>query len=96
MTDDVNDTALQLATLELLLVALDPAAPPDTFNATILAMLEPVEVDGRLYVDADQLRRVLNEAVAEARSLLPEQDAEAERAVDEAFEEIAERGDKIN
>ena len=47
MTDDINDTALRLATLELLLVALDPAAPPDTFNATILAMLEPVEVDGR-------------------------------------------------
>ena len=95
MTDDINDSALRLATLELLLIALDPAAPPDTFNATVLALLDPVEVDGRPYVDADQLRRVLTEAVAASRSLLPEQPAEIEQAIDEAFEEIAEHVDRI-
>ena len=94
-TDDVNDTALRLAALELLIVALDPAAPADTFNNTILALLDPVEVDGRPYVDADQLRRVLNEAVAASRSLLPEQPTEVERAIDEAYDAIADEVERL-
>jgi hypothetical protein len=69
MTDDVDDTELRIAALQLLLAALSPDAD-DTkeFTRTILNMLEPVRAqDGRVYVDVDRLRFVLQGAVANAK-----------------------------
>ena len=64
-----DDLALRLATLELLLAMLDPAAPPpDEYTAAVVAALDPVTTeDGRTYVDVGKLRDILNSAVAEAR-----------------------------
>ena len=92
-----DEEPLRLAALQRLLCALDPIAPPpDEYTAAVLAALDPVEVDGRIYIGVGKLREILEAAVAEARSLLPEQDPEVEEAIDEGFDRIAERGDKIN
>lgn len=87
MTDD---TATRLAALDLMLCALDPDHPRAGFTDAVTRLLEPIYgEDGRTYVDQRQLRRILAAAVDELRTLFPEQDAETERAIDEAFEEIA-------
>ena len=97
-TDDADDEAtMRLATLSLLLGMLDPAAPqPDECSAAVLAALGPVVTkDGQTFVELGKLREMLESAIAELRALMPEQDAEVEQAIDEAFEEIAEHVDRI-
>ena len=97
-TDDTYDeTTLRLATLSLLLGMLDPAAPqPDECNAAVLAALGPVVAeDGRTFVDVNKLREMLESAIAELRALMPEQDAETERAIDAGFEAIGDEVDRL-
>ena len=97
-TDDADaEATMRLATLSLLLGMLDPAAPqPDECNAAVLAALGPVVAeDGRTFVELGKLRGMLESAIAELRALMPEQPAEVEQAIDEAFEEIAEHVDRI-
>ena len=95
--DSTDEQGLRLAALQLLLAALSPDADDtNEFTRTVLNMLEPVrDQNGRVYVDVERLRFVLNESVAEARSLLPEQDPAVEQAIDEGFEEIAEHVDRL-
>ena len=96
MTDDINDTALRLATLELLLAALDPNADDTEFVRVVSNMLEPIVAeDGTVWVDAGRLRDILQGAVAEARALLPEQLPEVEQAIDAGFEAIADEVDRL-
>ena len=69
--DSTDELALRLAALQLLLAALSPTADDtNEFTRTVLGMLEPVrDQNGRVYVDVDRLRFVLQESVAEARRL---------------------------
>jgi hypothetical protein len=93
MLDD--EEPLRLAALQLLLCALDPIAPPDAFTGAALKLVNVIEVDGKRYVDAQQLQDVLQHTVIEARNLFPEQSPEVEQAIDEGFDEIGDRVDEL-
>ena len=96
MTDDDPDVGLRLAALELLLCALDPTQPTDSFNEAVMRLLEPVVADdGKVYVGLDRLRYVLEGSVAEIRALMPEQPPGVQQAIDEVFDQISERVDEL-
>ena len=93
MLDD--EEPLRLAALQLLLCALDPIAPPDAFTEAALKLVDVVEIDGKRYVDAQQLQDVLQHTIIEARNLVPEQPPAVEAAIDAGFDEIADEVDRV-